>query len=256
MWSTGRTEFLRNRDLAPPERVRFRPRLFPRARMARRAVGGLSLPELMIACTLLMLVTGFAFKALQYAIAYQKRMDAQQQQLGKVLSILGQVGAEIEESRIGTVLIQPSALIFLLARDADGAVTNDPNSGDLLWSLAVCFQLEQGNLVRKQSPLSTPAAQTLNPLDLSMGLPHFAAIPATRTVARGCTILEAAYSDRLGNVGTSTDGTAAGYVPPTPIAGQPEPEDYPGLIEIRLRVEEKGDRTYATQVQSSVYPRN
>ena len=219
---------------------------------------GLSLAEVVIGSTLLFLIAGIGLKALHLASSYQKRIEAQQFLTEKTFEVVSRMESELEESSIDLFLLDTphQALTCLLPRDQDGQLTTIPESGELIWSLAVSYSLEDGQIVRRQSLVPDPSTQHSNPLELNFDTNFFSTLPVNRVLAKECTLFEFEYVDRLGYVGTTPDGTAAQYEPPPTTIGEPVPLEEPSVVNLRLKLRERGDRTYGVTIRSTIYPKN
>lgn len=156
---------------------------------------GITLIEVLIAGTLLLLITGALATVLSSSFAHSERVSGRLELNAQALTALSHIKRELSESSLPCVDVTlPQALIFPSPRTAAGGFDNA--TGQLTYHKIVCFRSAtldgETRLLRQEEGLS---ATTLPPEPATLAPPrdgaYFAAssLP-TRVMARGITRFE------------------------------------------------------------------
>lgn len=220
-----------------------------------RGPAGLTLAEVLVASTLLLLVCGLAIQAVRFALDYQREKQLERSLVEDALNSLRHVQRELEETNISSLYLNPedNFLGLLSPRDNDGRLVTDPTTGSLLYFQAVSFSLEEGLLIKKVSPLAALQHTGENVLDLGLDQSHFQDLPATRVLTRDCLEFVIGYADRMGNPTEIGDGKAK-LIVEEPEPGEPVLVD--SVVRLGLKLRRKGRKVHAIQLETSVHPRN
>ncbi|MFA7482644.1 MAG: hypothetical protein WC314_19205 [Vulcanimicrobiota bacterium] len=210
---------------------------------------GRTLPELLIASGILLLLTAACASALRASMQYHQRIQEQSRIEEDLLKTVGSLSKELGESSIlGTVWqATPPALTFPTPRNDNGTLLIDHAAGNRIrWQTLLSYRLEgdQGLLKRYIDRLPSPEVAPPHPLHLTPPRDDlYFAVPGReyRTVASGVTNFEA----RPLKVENNTVSKLA-------------PSDFAkaNLFQVFLRIEQGGDRKYAVSTEVDIVPSN
>ena len=210
---------------------------------------GLSLAEVLVASSLLLVVCSLAIQALQFSLDYQREKELERGIVEDALNALRQIQRGLEETDIRSVYIEPDAfLAYLSPRDSDGRLLSDPETGSLLYAKGISVSLRDKELIQKTSLFDEPQSSNKNVLDFGFDRLYFESRPPSRVFTTNCSSFKVGYTDRLGNPSATLDGRAQTEIE--------EPALPDTLIKVALKVQRKGRKTHAITVDSSIFPRN
>ncbi|MBI3925058.1 MAG: hypothetical protein HY319_05920 [Armatimonadetes bacterium] len=153
---------------------------------------GATLIELLVYCSLLLLLLGAVYGTFslsrRYYASVQAATESQQEAMKAMLSLGEELSQAAGDTLVdGVSLAGPEGVRFLSARTEGGLFAHDPGSGDLLWQRWVCIHRDTGTreVLVTEVPLPSPTTQIPDPgfrptvADIA-GSPGF----ARRSVAR------------------------------------------------------------------------
>ena len=103
---------------------------------------GLAILEVLIAFTIFLVVSILAVTALVTASRYQRRLLDSQELETECRAVMENITADLFESFLRFVNVEPGSIVFPSPRDADQRLTVDPVDGSLLWSKFWCYYHE------------------------------------------------------------------------------------------------------------------
>ena len=200
---------------------------------------GLTLVEVLISSTLLLLLTGLSWRAVQESTRYYQRSETQLQLERDAMTTLSFVSRELSETNLDESREYSQGIVYPLARDISGKITRG-SSGLLLWSSLACIRSEtvagETSLVREQSLI--PQTQFV---------PKLSALQPPRTPSQFAT---------AGLPSRKLQGNLKGVVFRRKDVSQP-PDGKNDLIEIEMSLEAKVEnREFGIVLESRIYPRN
>ena len=219
--------------------------------MSRSWIRGRSLIEIMVACALLLLITGASALALRSSGQYFRRVENLTLMENQLLQVLGMISREVGETSARSLhwTDSPAALTFALPRNENGQLMVDHAGGGntLLFSSLVRYSVDpvSKDLRRFIDPLPLPSTLAPHPVD-DLSPPRDAAYFADPTIA-----------NRVLAQGVATFEIQAILLDPVnsseTIITNLEQTD---ILKVNLKLERRFDKVYTVQSRLELSPQN
>ena len=156
---------------------------------------GLSLIELMVASSLMALISVAAFFILaeggRYLAANQMAVDAQR----SGLAILSALGADLQASKANLIVTGPQGVVLASPFDEERSIEFDLASSTLKWQSWICYEYDGTSVSKKVRRFAATASPTSPPAPSS-----FAGDRATKILGKEITRFEVSPSSSTPNV--------------------------------------------------------
>lgn len=210
---------------------------------------GKTIPELLVASSILLLLTAACGTALRASMQYHQRIELQSKIEEDLLRTIGSLSRELGESSMKGVVWQasPLALTFPTPRNPDGTLLIDHAAGNRIrWQTVLSYRVEGTENELKRYIDRLPAPEVAPPNALDMTPPRDDAYFAAP--GREFKVLAKGVTDLVVTAITIDDYDESQSVVTD--------FDEANLLRISMRIEQGEDRKYAISSEVEVVPSN